>query len=108
MARSESLVGIWGKAPKMKERFCHLKTYFYIGGFIIDLRVGKFSSLLAEIILEYLGYTTQPNQNTEVLDAPSHALQFTTRNLWSKHAPRPCFTYVNGTDATQLTQFRMK
>ena len=108
MARSESLVGIWGKASKMKERSCHLNTYFDIKGFIIDLRVGRFSSLLAEMILKYLGYTTQPNQNTEVLDAPGHALQFTTRNLWGKHAPRPCFTCINGTGATQLTQFRMK
>jgi len=52
-------VGIWGKAPKA-ERFFAIK-YFDIGGFIIDLRVGRFSPLLAKMMLEKLGYTmTQP------------------------------------------------
>ena len=64
MARSESLVGMWGKATKMKERFCNLKTYFDIGSFIIYLRVGKFSPLLAEMLLEYIGYT-MTQQKTE-------------------------------------------
>ena len=53
-------MGIRAKPQKLNV-FCHLKTYLDIGGFIIDLRVGKFSHLLAEMMLEYMGYTiTQP------------------------------------------------
>jgi hypothetical protein len=72
MARSKFLVGIWGKAPKTKERFLPFKDLFDIGGFIIDLREGKFSPLLAEMMLEYIGYTmTRQRQNTDVLGRPS-------------------------------------
>ena len=48
-------MGIWGNAPK-SERFFAI-IYFGIGGFIIDLRVGRLFPLLAKMMLEKLGYT---------------------------------------------------
>ena len=97
-----------GQSPRSWTFFCHLNNYFEIGGFIIDFWPGKFSPLLAEMMLEYIDYTmTQPmTEYWRARGARPRSPIYS--NVWGKHAPCPCFTCINGTGASQLTQFRMK
>ena len=51
---------------------------------------------------------TQPNTEYSTFYGrpATYALNYTVRNVWGQtYAPCPCFTCINGTGATQLTQF---